>query len=154
MSQLVAQVMIDLDPILKDEMALLFLIIGLGYFIGKLKVKGFELGPSVGVLFVALFLGNKGYSLPPIIGTLGFIFFIYSVGYQSGPRFFPAFKENGLRFVALGTVMIGTAALASLIMCAIFHLSRGHLVGIMGGSLTTISGVAAANKQSGPKLAE
>ncbi len=141
-----AQVQIDLDFILRDPMALLFLVIGLGYFVGKIKVKGFELGPSVGVLFVALWLGNKGYSLNPILGTLGFIFFIYSVGFQSGPRFFPAFKENGLRFVALGTFMIATAGVASALMSWAFGLSRGHLIGIMGGSLTTVSGVAAANR--------
>src|SRR3954464_14467609 len=136
----------EVDTILRNEMALLFLVIGLGYFVGKIKVKGFELGPSVGVLFVALWLGNKGYSLPPIIGTLGFIFFIYSVGFQSGPRFFPAFKENGLRFVALGTFMIATAGVAAALMSWVFGLSRGHLIGIMGGSLTTVSGVAAANR--------
>jgi putative transport protein len=146
MFQALAQVQVELDTILSDPMALLFLVIGLGYFVGKLKVKGFELGPSVGVLFVALWLGHKGYSLPPILGTLGFIFFIYSVGFQSGPRFFPAFKENGLRFVALGTVMISTAGIAAAVMCWIFGLSRGHLIGVMGGSLTTVSGVAAANR--------
>ncbi|HZU96238.1 MAG TPA: TrkA C-terminal domain-containing protein, partial [Planctomycetota bacterium] len=141
-----AQVQVNLDPILADPMALLFLIIGLGYFIGKLKIKGFELGPSVGVLFIALYFGHKGYSLDPILGTLGFIFFIYSVGFQSGPRFFPAFKENGLRFVALGTFMIAVAAVAAALMSWIFGLSRGHLIGVMGGSLTTVSGVAAANR--------
>jgi putative transport protein len=140
-----AQVVVDADRILKNDMALLFLIIGLGFFVGKLKIRGFELGPSVGVLFVALYFGHRGYKLPEILGTLGFIFFIYSVGFQSGPRFFPAFKENGLRFVALGSVMTATAALASWAMCVLFGLSRGHLIGIMGGSLTTISGVAAAN---------
>lgn len=146
LAQQIAQVQIDVDTILGDPMALLFLVIGLGYFVGKIKVKGFELGPSVGVLFVALWLGNKGHSLPPILGTLGFIFFIYSVGFQSGPRFFPAFKENGLHFVALGTFMIATAAVAAALMSWIFGLSRGHLIGIMGGSLTTVSGVAAANR--------
>lgn len=144
-----AQVQVDIDAILSDPMKLLFLVIGLGYFIGKLKVKGFELGPSVGVLFVALWLGHKGYSLPPELGTLGFIFFIYSVGFQSGPRFFPAFKENGRRFVALGTFMILTAGAAAALMGWIFGLSRGHLIGVMGGSLTTVSGVAAANRLLG-----
>src|SRR5581483_10163647 len=143
---MLGQVQIDIDTILRDPMALLFLVIGLGYFVGKLKVKGFELGPSVGVLFVALWLGNKGYRLPEILGTLGFTFFIYSVGFQSGPRFFPAFKENGLRFVALGTFMIATAGVAAALMSWLFGLSRGHLIGIMGGSLTTVSGVAAANR--------
>src|SRR5580692_6768518 len=108
-----AQVQVDVRTILSDNMALLFLVIGLGYFIGKLKFKGFELGPSVGVLFVALYFGHAGYHLEPIIGQLGFIFFLYSVGFQSGPRFFPAFRENGLRFVALGTFMIASAGIAA-----------------------------------------
>ncbi len=141
-----AQVDVDVNTILSNEMALLFLVIGLGYFVGKLKVRGFELSPSVGVLFVALWLGHKGYSLSANLGTLGFTFFIYSVGFQSGPRFFPAFKENGLRFVALGTFMIGTAAVAATLVCWLFGLSKGHLIGVMGGSLTTVSGVAAANR--------
>src|SRR3954452_21783433 len=103
MIEALAQVQIEVDTILRNEMALLFLVIGLGYFIGKIKVKGFELSPSVGDLFVALWFGHKGYPLPPLLGTLGFIFFIYSVGFQSGPRFFPGFKENATCFVALAT---------------------------------------------------
>ncbi|MBI3726376.1 hypothetical protein HY251_20815 [bacterium] len=141
----IGQVIVDASKILQDPMAVLFLIIGLGFFIGKLKVKGFELGPSVGVLFVALYFGHLGCQLPEMIGILGLIFFLYSIGFQSGPRFFPAFRENGLRFVALGTVMIGTAALGAFGMSWVFGLSRGHVLGIMGGSLTTVSGVAAAN---------
>ena len=55
----------------------LFLIIGIGYLIGKLGAGGVKLGSSIGVLFVALYFGHMGFSIPQVVWTLGFVFFIY-----------------------------------------------------------------------------
>ena len=44
---------------------LLFLVIGLGYLIGNIRVRGISLGPVAGVLFAGLVLGHYGYRLSP-----------------------------------------------------------------------------------------
>ena len=47
----------------ENEAALLFTVLGLGYAIGKTKLRGFELGPVSGVLLVGLVFGHYGYAL-------------------------------------------------------------------------------------------
>ena len=70
-----------LDQILREQpIALLFVILGAGYLIGKTKVRGFELGAVTGVLFAGLVFGHLGYEMSPTAQTFGFVMFIFSVG--------------------------------------------------------------------------
>ena len=44
-----------LDNLLRQQpVGLLFVVLGVGYLIGKTRVRGFELGPVTGVLFASL----------------------------------------------------------------------------------------------------
>jgi len=45
----------------ENQALLFFVVLGFGYMIGKAKIKGFELGPVAGVLFVGLVFGHYGY---------------------------------------------------------------------------------------------
>ncbi len=80
---------IDVYELFKATPALVvFVVIGFGYFLGKLNIRGFELGPTGGVLLVGLLFGHFGFEGIPLVGMIGFTIFIYSVGLQAGPRFF------------------------------------------------------------------
>ncbi len=122
----------------------LFVIIGVGYIIGKIGGWGITLGPSIGVLFVALVFGHFGLTISPIVGTLGFIFFIYSVGYQAGPSFFSAFKQDGVRYIQIGVVIALTAFLTSLAAAWICRFDPGFAAGVLAGGLTSTPTLAAA----------
>ena len=65
----------------------LFLILGMGYLIGGIKIGSFSLGPVAGVLFAGIFLGHYDFRMSPGAQAVGFALFIFSVGYQAGPRF-------------------------------------------------------------------
>ena len=53
---------IDVYELFKATPALVvFVVIGLGYFLGKLNIRGFELGPTGGVLLVGLLFGHLGF---------------------------------------------------------------------------------------------
>ena len=56
-----------------NAVGLLFAILGIGYLIGKTRVRGFEFGSISGVLFVGLLFGNFGYQLHPTVQSLGFV---------------------------------------------------------------------------------
>lgn len=122
----------------------LFLIIGIGYLLGKIGGWGIYLGSSIGVLFTALFFGHLGFTISPIVGTIGFVFFIYSVGYQAGPNFFSTFKTDGIRYIQIGVVIavaaVGTAVSGSFL----FRLQPGFTAGVLAGSLTSTPTLAAA----------
>jgi putative transport protein len=47
-----------LSTLQKQPVLTLFLIIGMGYLIGNLRLGSFSLGPVAGVLFVGLFFGQ------------------------------------------------------------------------------------------------
>ncbi|HEV7476419.1 MAG TPA: aspartate-alanine antiporter, partial [Burkholderiales bacterium] len=68
-----------------------FLVVGVGYWVGGFKVRGFGLGPVTGSLMVGVLLG---YLVEvPVSGTaksLLFLLFLFSIGYSVGPNFFQA----------------------------------------------------------------
>jgi len=122
----------------------LFAILGVGYLLGNIGVGEVRLGPSIGVLFVALFCGHFGFQLSPLVGTLGFIFFIYSVGYEAGPRFFASFKVDGIRYVQIGLVIALSAIGVALLARLVFRLEPGFAAGVLAGGLTSTPTLAAA----------
>ncbi len=136
---------IDMGALLRDQpVVLLFLIIGLGYLVGKIHVKGFELGPAGGVLFAALAFGHFGFEIPAFIETIGFVFFIYSVGFQAGPRFVSSFRRDGAKYFLLALVIAGTGTGLAILMCNLFDLGSGYAAGILGGAMTSTPTLAAA----------
>ena len=78
-----------------NKLLLLFIVIAIGYFLGKIKIKGFSLGIA-NVLFVGLAFGSlsEKLALPDIIYTMGLVLFIYTSGLQSGPTFFRSFNKT------------------------------------------------------------
>ena len=74
----------------------LFLLLGSGYLIARIRIGSFSLGPVAGVLFAGLFLGHHGFESSPGAQAVGFALFIFSVGYQAGPRFFDVLMTDGL----------------------------------------------------------
>ena len=73
--------------LLDQPLIALFAIIACGLLLGKISIKGIQLGTS-GVIFVALFAGHIGYSVPDGVETLGLVLFVYCVGIGAGGRFF------------------------------------------------------------------
>ena len=97
------------DQFLRDNpIGLLFVVLALGYLIGKTKVRGFEAGPVTGVLFAGLLFGHLGYELTPAAQTFGFVMFIFSVGFQAGPGFFEVLRREGAKYFLLAVVVAAT----------------------------------------------
>ena len=69
----------------------LFLVIGLGYALGELNLRGFSLGAGA-VLFVGLAIGAfaPGAVPPALLQSVGLVLFFYGIGIQYGRQFFPA----------------------------------------------------------------
>jgi len=65
----------------------LFLIILIGFIIGRIKIKGISLDVSA-VIFVALFFGHYGIVVPVDFQYIGLVLFIFTIGIQAGPSFF------------------------------------------------------------------
>lgn len=86
--------------LLANPIISLFLALAGGYYIGKLKIKSFSLGSTVGVLLVALLIGQVGvFTIVPILKSVFFDLFIFVVGYEVGPAFVQSLKKSGIKLV-------------------------------------------------------
>lgn len=125
---------------------LIFTIIGLGYFLGRIRIRGFQLNVAA-VLFVGLGFGiwdAQTFALPEPIYMIGLILFVYSVGLQSGPAFFTIFRERGLRMntLAIGALIFSFAV--TILLGWILRIPSELLAGVYAGALTNTPSLAAA----------
>lgn len=149
-----------------------FAIAVLGYLLGRITIKGVNLG-TAGVFIVALVYGvflynNLSSQLTvndasfvkdalKIVENLGLILFVTAVGFIAGPTFFKNIKKNFKSYVLLGLVIISTAALVC-IACIFIgtnfsELSREEfksvMVGILSGALTSTPAFSASKEAVG-----
>lgn len=152
-----------------------FAIAAIGYALGKVTVKGINLG-TAGVFIIALLYGCfiygrlsdnltiEGISFSvealKIVENLGLIFFVTSVGFIAGPNFFGNLKRNFKSYVMLGLVIISAAAITC-VLCIVIGSNftdldheqfRAILVGILSGALTSTPAFSASKAAVGADL--
>lgn len=152
-----------------------FAIATIGYALGKVTVKGINLG-TAGVFIIALLYGcfvygrlsdnltidGVSFSVEAlkIVENLGLIFFVTSVGFIAGPNFFGNLKRNFKSYVMLGLVII-VAAAVTCVLCIVIGSSftdldheqfRAILVGILSGALTSTPAFSASKAAVGADL--
>ena len=66
----------------------LFLTIGLGFLIGKIRIGNFSLGSVTSVLLVGVLIGQLDIPMSGPIKMVFFMMFLFSIGYSVGPDFF------------------------------------------------------------------
>ena len=130
----------------------LFLIILIGFIIGRIKVKGISLDVSA-VIFVALVFGHFGVVIPKDFQYLGLVLFIFTIGIQAGPGFFSSFKKNGRELAALASILIASASLITFLVSHFMGIDKSLCIGLLTGSLTSTPGLAAAIDTTGSPLA-
>lgn len=152
-----------------------FAIAAIGYAIGKITIKGINLG-TAGVFIIALLygcilygklsgnltVGEESFSTEAlkIVENMGLIFFVTSVGFIAGPNFFGNLKRNFKSYVMLGLVIIAAAA-GTCIACILIGANftnldheefRAILVGILSGALTSTPAFSASKAAVGADL--
>ena len=130
--------------LLAQPVLVFFLVLSVGYLIGRIKVYGISLGAVGGVLLAGLVFGHYGFSMQEGAQTFGFVLFIFCVGYQAGPQFFDVLMTNGLKYLSLALVVATTGFLLSITLADALDLEPGLAAGLMGGAMTTTPTLAAA----------
>ena len=147
-------------------------IAAVGYLLGKVTIKGVNLG-TAGVFLAALlygclfygFLNNQlmvsGTSYTTnalkVVENLGLMLFVTSVGFIAGPKFFGNLKKNFKTYILLGLVIIVSGALICAASIAIakstMNVPEGELTAIMtglfSGALTSTPAFSAAKEAVG-----
>src|SRR5690606_2813872 len=108
----------------------LFLIVALGFILGRIKIAGLSLDVSA-VIFVALIFGHFGIVIPTDFQYLGLVLFIFTIGIQAGPGFFESFMKEGRQLATFATVLILSAALISAGVIFIFNVDKNIALGLL-----------------------
>ena len=114
-----------------------FLVVGIGYWVGSFKVLGVGLGPVTGSLMVGLLIGALfPVTVSSTAKSILFLLFLFSIGYSVGPKFFQAMRGDGLRYVALAVVIAVTGLATAYGIARAFDLDPGFAAGMLSGALT------------------
>jgi putative transport protein len=122
----------------------LFLTIGVGFWIGNLKLGKFNLGVVTSTLLAGLLIGQVGVKLPNVLQSTFFAMFLFAVGYAVGPQFIRALKSDGLPqvFFSILICLVGTAT--AIVLGKLLGYDAALTSGLLSGGYTnsTVLGVA------------
>ena len=149
-----------------------FGIAAIGYLLGKITIKGVNLG-TAGVFIMALAFGCFMYShlgnqlmvnestfvkdALKIVENVGLVLFVTSVGFIAGPNFFRNLKKNFKSYVLLGLIIILSAGLSAIAVLFIggnftqlpHEEFKAIVVGLLSGALTSTPAFSAAKEAVG-----
>lgn len=130
----------------------LFLIVALGFMLGRIKIKGLSLDVSA-VIFIALLFGHFGVIIPKELGNFGLVLFIFTIGIQAGPGFFDSFRSKGKTLIIITVLIIASACLTAVGLKYAFDIDTPSVVGLIAGALTSTPGLAVAIDSTNSPLA-
>ena len=148
----------------------LFIVTALGYLLGRITIKGVNLG-TAGVFLVAILFGYLCTLIPsdvPVLNALrleagkgnttyyksviqnvGLVLFVGSVGFIAGPKFFRDLKKNFKTYIVMGISIIALGTAVTVIFTLVSPYGSDFWSGVLSGSLTTTPGYSAAQEAMG-----
>jgi len=133
------------STLLSNPLLLLFIVVAVGYPLGRIKVFGCSLGLA-SVLFSGLAFGSlhPEMKLPGIMYIFGLVLFVYSIGLSSGTSFFSALKRDGMRDNLFSLIILFSAFGLTMFVASILGVEEPLITaGIFAGSLTNTPALAA-----------
>lgn len=122
----------------------LFLTIGIGFWIGNLKLGRFNLGIVTSTLLAGLLVGQIGIKLPSALQSTFFAMFLFAVGYSVGPQFIRALKNDGLPQVLFAVIVCLSGTATAIVLGKLLGYNGALTAGLLSGGYTnsTVLGVA------------
>ena len=125
------------------------LVIGIGIWLGRFKIKGVSIG-STWILFVGILLSHFGLRADPtvlaFVKDFGLILFVFSIGLQVGPSFFHSFRKGGVVMNVLAVSLVLLAVAVTVVIHLVTGESLPTLTGVMSGAVTNTPGLGAAQQ--------
>ena len=122
----------------------IFITLGLGCGIGKVKIKKVTLGTVTSVLLVGVLIGQLKIDISGPLKSVFFLMFLFAVGYSVGPQFFRGLKKEGLPQMLFAAVMCIFCLIAPFLLAKLMGYNAGEAAGLLAGSQTmsAVLGVA------------
>ncbi|MUK48842.1 aspartate:alanine exchanger family transporter [Aliivibrio fischeri] len=144
--------------IAQNPFVFLFLSIAIGYPLGKVTIKGVNLGSTAGTLVVGVAIALPAFSIyglhinaPGLVSDIFLMMFMYAIGMKVGPQFFSGLARGGLDFVVIGLIVVFSNFIIVFFGSKLLDLAPGYAAGIISGSytVTAVMGVAQSAINSG-----
>ncbi|HSE79138.1 MAG TPA: TrkA C-terminal domain-containing protein [Alphaproteobacteria bacterium] len=123
-----------------------FLVLGLGAWVGGVKLGGVNLGTPTGALFVGLVVGQLEIPVSGTAKSVLFMLFLVGNGYSIGPQFFRSLRGDGLRFLALAVFQATVGLAISIVVASALGLDVGLSAGLLSGALTQSPAIGTASE--------
>ncbi len=114
----------------------IFLTLGVGFWVGKLKYKTFSLGTVTSVLLVGVLVGQMNIPIPGPVKSVFFLMFLFAIGYSVGPQFFRALRGSGIKQVVFAVVMCLVCFAVTVGVALAFGYNPGEAAGLFAGAQT------------------
>ncbi len=124
-----------------------YLALGIGFLIGKLKYGGFSLGSVTGSLIGGMVVGSFfEVSVPSMAKSVLFLLFIFGIGYSVGPQFFKTMRGQGFKWVILSIFMCVVGLGGAYIVAKVINVELGYAAGLLSGGLTQSAAIGTATE--------
>ncbi|MDR5781373.1 aspartate-alanine antiporter [Caballeronia sp. LZ065] len=121
-----------------------FLVLGLGYALGKLRIGSFTLGAVTGTLLAGVLVGQLGLKISGDVKQCFFLLFLFSIGFRTGPQFFRGMRRDGLQQALLAAIVATTGLVVAFIVSKLLGYPAGTAAGVVAGSLTESATIGTA----------
>lgn len=122
-----------------------FLVLGIGYALGKLKFGGFTLGAVTGTLLAGVAVGQLGVQVSGDVKQAFFLLFLFSIGFRTGPQFFRGLRSDGLQQALLSAIVATTGLVVAYAVSRMFGYDAGTAAGVIAGALTESATIGTAS---------
>ena len=122
-----------------------FLVLGIGYVLGKLKLGTFTLGAVTGTLLAGVAVGQLGVHVSGEVKQSFFLLFLFSIGFRTGPQFFRGLRSDGLQQAALAAIVATTGLVVAYLVSRLFGYDAGTAAGVIAGALTESATIGTAS---------
>ncbi len=124
-----------------------YLAVGIGYLIGRLKFRSVGLGVVTGSLLGGILIGNFFHvPVSDQAKSIVFLLFLFGIGYSVGPGFFQNLKGDGWRWALLGTFVPVIGLFAAYTVAHFLNLDPGYSAGLLSGALTESPAIGTASE--------
>lgn len=128
---------------------LLSLIVSIGVFMGKVRIKGISLGVAF-VFFMGIVAGSLHLEADPgmtsFAETFGLSIFVYALGLHVGPNFVGLMRDEGIALNLWGFAIILLGTVMALVLCLVMGITIPDMVGILCGATTNTPALGAAQQ--------
>ena len=122
-----------------------FLVLGIGYLLGRLKLGSFTLGAVPGTLLTGVVVGQLGVEVADEVKQCFLLLFLFSTGFRTGPQFFRGLKSDGAQQAALAAIVASCGLAVAYTMSRILGYDPGTAAGVIAGSMTQSAAIGTAS---------